>query len=142
MPQQSTKKVIPKKRGRPATGKDPMMALRMSPHLKKRIGDWAAKNGEPSRSEAIRLLVEIALDVSASGRKIPLIVASGDARAPSRAKSQKGAERAAHLAAEQVDKMSDQALPPEERQMRKRRLIKGPKEFRDIRSDQPSAKKR
>jgi hypothetical protein len=31
-------------------------------------------------------------------------------------------------------------MPPEEQQRRKRALIKGPKEFRDIREDQPKPK--
>jgi hypothetical protein len=64
MRESSTKKVILKKRkrGRPATGNDPMMALRMSPELKIEVDDWAAKQADqPSRSEAIRRLVEQAL---------------------------------------------------------------------------------
>jgi hypothetical protein len=59
MMKQSTKKVIPKKRGRPATGKDPMMALRMPPEFRAKIDSWAkAQDDKPSRSEAIRRLVE------------------------------------------------------------------------------------
>jgi hypothetical protein len=58
----SKKKVIPKKRGRPATGKDPMMALRMSPNIRAEIEAWASRQDDkPSRSEAVRRLVEIAL---------------------------------------------------------------------------------
>jgi Arc/MetJ-type ribon-helix-helix transcriptional regulator len=56
-------KVIPKKkRGRPATGKDPLTALRLPPRLTKEIEAWAAKqDDEPNRSEAIRRLVELGL---------------------------------------------------------------------------------
>lgn len=58
-------KVIPKKkRGRPATGKDPITALRLSPKLTHSIESWAAdQDDEPNRSEAIRRLIEIGLKV-------------------------------------------------------------------------------
>jgi Arc/MetJ-type ribon-helix-helix transcriptional regulator len=56
-------KVIPKKRrGRPATGKDPITALRLPPDLTEAIEAWAAKqDNEPNRSEAIRRLIELGL---------------------------------------------------------------------------------
>jgi hypothetical protein len=56
-------KVIPKKkRGRPATGKDPLTALRLPPALTKAIEAWAKKQAdEPNRSEAIRRLIELGL---------------------------------------------------------------------------------
>jgi metal-responsive CopG/Arc/MetJ family transcriptional regulator len=59
----STKKVLPKrKRGRPATGKDPVSAIRLSLPLRSAIEDWAKQQPDkPSRSEAIRQLVEFAL---------------------------------------------------------------------------------
>jgi metal-responsive CopG/Arc/MetJ family transcriptional regulator len=59
----STKKVVPKrKRGRPATGKDPVSAIRLSLPLRSAIEDWAKQQSDkPSRSEAIRRLVEFAL---------------------------------------------------------------------------------
>ena len=41
--------------------------------------------------------------------------------------------QAAKLAEEHVDRLIDPALPTEERERSKRRLIKGPGEFRDIR---------
>ncbi len=72
-------------------------------------------------------------------QKTPLIVASGDARSQT-PRRKKSAARAAELAGEQIDKMGDVATTAEERQTRKRRLIKGPKEFRDGRTDQPKSK--
>jgi metal-responsive CopG/Arc/MetJ family transcriptional regulator len=59
----STKKVLPKKkRGRPATGKDPVSAIRLSLPLRAAIDNWANQQPDkPSRSEAIRQLVEFAL---------------------------------------------------------------------------------
>jgi hypothetical protein len=55
-----TIEVIPKKRGRPATGKDPILTFRSPPELTLRIEIWAASQSDPrpSRSEALRLLVE------------------------------------------------------------------------------------
>jgi hypothetical protein len=41
----------------------------------------------------------------------------------------------------QIDKLADPAMPEEQRQSRKRRLIKGPREFRDMRGDQPKPKR-
>jgi hypothetical protein len=55
-------KVAPKKkrRGRPATGKDPHMAARMPPALIAEIEAWAEAN-QIGRSEAFRRLVELGL---------------------------------------------------------------------------------
>jgi hypothetical protein len=39
-----------------------------------------------------------------------------------------------------IDWLSDKSAPPEERAKRKRRLVKGPEEFREIRSDLPERK--
>jgi hypothetical protein len=39
------------------------------------------------------------------------------------------------MAGQEIDRLSDPLASDEERQIRKRRLIKGPKEFRDIRSN-------
>jgi len=49
--------------GRPATGKDPVQALRMPPELQARISAWIERQPEPkpSRSEAIRRLIELGL---------------------------------------------------------------------------------
>lgn len=57
-------RVKPKKRGRPATGKDPFVGIRLPPALIAEIKKWGEKdNGGLSRSEAIRRLVEIGLRV-------------------------------------------------------------------------------
>jgi metal-responsive CopG/Arc/MetJ family transcriptional regulator len=62
-------KEIPKKRGRPATGKDPMFALRLPPDLTTRIDAFAKTRGDLSRSEAMRQLLETGLAVSAKPRR-------------------------------------------------------------------------
>jgi hypothetical protein len=54
-------KVTPKKkRGRPATGRDPHVTSRMQPVLIAAVEAWARAN-KTTRSEAIRTLVEIGL---------------------------------------------------------------------------------
>jgi hypothetical protein len=64
-------KVHPKKRrGRPATGKDPLVSARLPAAVIDQIEVWSAAN-EVSRSEAIRRLVELGLRVKSKGCKIP-----------------------------------------------------------------------
>jgi hypothetical protein len=60
-------KVVPKKgRGRPATGRDPVTAIRLSKELRETVDAWAAQqDDEPGRSEAIRRLVELGLKAKA-----------------------------------------------------------------------------
>ena len=72
-----------------------------------------------SHSEAIRLLVELGLAASQ----------------PLRRRNLEAASKALELAAQQIDKLLEPSIPEEERHRRKRRLLKGPKEFRDIRGD-------
>jgi hypothetical protein len=48
--------------------------------------------------------------------------------------------RAQDLAKDAIEKMADSAASPEERAQRRRRLTKGPEEFREVRVDQPKAK--
>ena len=44
------------------------------------------------------------------------------------------AAKASEMAGEEIDRLGDPLATDEERQLRKRRLLKGPPEFRDIRS--------
>jgi hypothetical protein len=57
-----------KKRGRPATGVDPMLNFRSPPALTAALDAWIAAQPEPrpSRSEAIRSLLAVALDKPAA----------------------------------------------------------------------------
>jgi hypothetical protein len=61
------------KRGRPYTGednRDPVTAIRLSEELRAEIDAWAASHPEtPSRSEAIRLLVQMALNAAKQKRR-------------------------------------------------------------------------
>jgi Arc/MetJ-type ribon-helix-helix transcriptional regulator len=116
--------VLRKKRGRPATGQDPVSAIRLPVELTAAIDKWAAGNEVASRSEAIRRLVELGL----AGSR------------PMKQQSPTAASKALEMAARQVDRLADSSAPPEERQKRKRRLLKGPGEFRGLRADLPKRK--
>jgi hypothetical protein len=53
---------VMQKRGRPATGKTPMIALRAPDEFRASVEKWAAKQSDhPRLSEAIRRLVELGL---------------------------------------------------------------------------------
>ena len=49
-------------------------------------------------------------------------------------------QKASKLADRAAERLVDKSLPVEEQQRRKRALIKGPKEFREIREDLPKDK--
>ena len=87
--------------------------------MDKGVSEFRFRNGATSRSEAIRRLVELGLAASQ----------------PLRRRSFEAASKALDLASQQIDKLIDPSTPDEERRTRKRRLLKGPKEFRDVRSD-------
>jgi hypothetical protein len=99
--------------------------LRLHPPLLTNLDDWiGSQQSRPSRPEAIRRLLEQAL-------------AGSSKRSSGKREAQKASEPAARAAEQIVDK----SMPPEERQRRKRALIKGPREFRDIREDLPKPKR-
>ena len=50
------------------------------------------------------------------------------------------AAKARAMAGQEIDRLSDPSATDEERQRRKRQLLKGPKEFRDVRSNRPKSK--
>jgi hypothetical protein len=47
-----------RRRGRPATGHDPFVGIRLPPDLIEAIDAWGKQEHAPSRSEAIRRLLE------------------------------------------------------------------------------------
>jgi hypothetical protein len=58
-----------KKRGRPATGVDPIVSFRSPPALTKRIDNWAKRQPEKvTRAEAIRRIVTAWLDREDGGK--------------------------------------------------------------------------
>ena len=78
----------------------------------------------PSVSEAIRLLIDQALAAAPSARQL-----SKDAK-----------RKAAELASREIDRLGNLPADNDERARRKRRLIKGPRELREVRGDQSKAK--
>jgi hypothetical protein len=118
-----------KKPGRPATGTDPLMGFRASPVMRASVVRWAeTQPDKPSLSEAIRRLVELGLT---AGTKAP----------PSQRLRAARADRAKELATKAIEKIIDPTAPPEERAQRRRRLTKGPTEFREGRIDLPKRAK-
>jgi hypothetical protein len=112
-----------KKRVAPPAGKGKPIGLRLAPATLARVDRWAAsQQDDPSRPEAIRRLVELALGIGQ--------------RAGVRTKK---AAQAAEMASEAIDRLVDPSATDEERQLRKRRLIGGPKEFQDLRRNRPKA---
>jgi len=130
--------------------------------LMRAIDDWADARADGSRSEAIRRLLEVGLkaappkpedvvtDIPAAPASLwpmpeDLERALSGEQQPMPQQSQKSASKATDMAGQQIDKLGDASATNEERQTRKRRLLKGPKEFRDIReqalADQPKRKK-
>jgi hypothetical protein len=115
-----------KKPGRPATGTDPLMGFRASPVMRASVVRWAENQPDkPTLSEAIRRLVEIGLAKSTSPKR-PRVLST----------AKQGAQRAAELAADVIgDQMPNTS--DEEKTTRRRRLIKGSSEFRNVRRDRP-----
>jgi hypothetical protein len=114
-----------KTRGRPKKkgGVHPVTAVRLSPELGSAVDEWALLQADgPSRSEAIRRLVELGLTVKTKS-----------------APSERQRAALADLAAKAIDSLTV-AAPDDEKASRKRRLLKGPEEFREARVDQPRAK--
>jgi hypothetical protein len=116
-------KVRQKRPGRPATGRDPSVTVRIPAEILKQSDLWASANGV-GRSEAIRRLVEIGL---------------GSAKV-ARAQKRSDSPTARDLAAVQIDRLADSGAPAEEQASRKRHLLKGPEEFREARIDRPKRK--
>jgi len=96
-----------------------MIGIRLSPDKRKAVELWAKTAlDKPSLSEAVRRLVELGL--------------SSAYRSAARMKK---AMEASERAGQEIDRLGDPSATHEERQRCKRRLIKGPKEFRDIRGN-------
>jgi hypothetical protein len=109
----------------PGRIQDRIFRMRVSDKFLKSVDAWRRKQeGGPSRAEAIRRLVEQALAGGSSARQ----------------RSKKTAQKASNMAAREIENLGDASQPMEEQQRRKRALIKGPKEFRNIREDLPKGK--
>jgi hypothetical protein len=114
-----------KSRGRPKKkgGVHPVTALRLPPALAAEVDKWAGSQANaPTRSDAIRRLVELGLKV----------------KTPAKTVAKPGRRlRAQELATQAIEKIIDPSAAPEERAQRRHRLTKGPPEFREDRVDLP-----
>lgn len=112
------------KRGRSATGKDPLMGFRAAPAMRAMIVRWAENQADqPSLPEAVRRLVELGLEKK--NPKYPRVLSA----------SKQGAARAAELATRTLDTHLGRTMPAAERETRKRKLLQGPSSFRNVRKD-------
>jgi Arc/MetJ-type ribon-helix-helix transcriptional regulator len=115
-----------KSRGRPKKkgGVHPVTAVRLSPEAGVAVDQWATRQDDkPSRSEAIRRLVELGLTVKT--RSAP---------------SERQRAALADLASKAIDSLTVRTADSDEKASRKRRLIKGPEEFREVQVDRPGKK--
>ena len=103
-----------------------MRQLRMSPEQAAAVMDWAKQQDDkPNWSEAVRRLVELGL----------LAKAPAEMKIRESGSRVKRAAKAADMAGQKIDQLDDKSASEEMRAQRKRRLIKGPSEFREMRSD-------
>jgi hypothetical protein len=117
-----------KRRGRPVTtGTGMTIGVRMLDDRITVLDAWIKKQRDAenlSRPEAIRRLVELGLTVK------PKSATTGRLRAA----------RASDLAAKVIDTLTPGGTDVEEKASRKRRLLKGPEEFREVRVDRAKNK--
>jgi hypothetical protein len=103
-----------------------MLGFRATDELRGKIVHWAEFQPDaPKLSEAVRRLVELGLTVKA---------------AKGRATTEGQKLRAREMAGKTIDKMTDTTAAPDDQATRKRRLLKGPEEFRAVRVDRPNRK--
>jgi hypothetical protein len=120
-------RVKQKTTGRARTDSAPLMGFRADPVIRASIIRWAEKQPDtPTLSEAIRRLVELGLTIRTKIKQPPA------ARA----------DRAKELATKTIEKIMDPSASPEVRAERRRRLVKGPSEFREHRTDLPRASRK
>ena len=107
-------------RGRPRTTETgTLVGVRVHKHFLARMDHWRARQEDkPSRADAIQRLAEWGLGRAERAR-------------PAR-------DRSADMAGKTIDRLTDPSVSAEDQAKRKRRLLKGPEEFRGLRDDQGS----
>jgi hypothetical protein len=103
----------------PATGSGTSIGLRCRQSFVDAVDEWCKRQEDkPTRAEAIVRLAENGLSI-----------------APRGSTSAAMASKAAEIAGGEIDRLTDQSATKMEQATRKRRLLKGPKEFRGFRKD-------
>ena len=120
-------KKVKKRRGPPrTTGPGTLVGLRCHKPFLNAVDGWRERQEDkPTRPAAIVRLAERSLA----------------ALTPVKRTSAKTAAKAADLAGNEIDRMTDQSASVEDQASRKRRLLKGPEEFRDFREDHANKRK-
>jgi hypothetical protein len=119
-----TRTVKQKVIGRPRTGITPLIGFRADSVTRTAIIKWAENQPDkPTLSESIRRLVELGLAVR-----------------PKSVPSERQRFAFADLASKTIDSLTAETPDSNEKANRKRRLIKGPEEFREVRVDRPKSK--
>jgi hypothetical protein len=100
--------------------------VRLHPPMLSALDEWIRRQKlSQSRPEAIRRILERALKLTPQKEVL----------------SKRSAQKASDLADHAAEQVVNKSMPVEEQERRKRALIKGPKEFRDIREDLPKPRK-
>ena len=109
--------------------RDAAITVRLSRDLLERLDRWiASQEGAVDRSEAVGRLAEMWLDHVGMPSKT--------------GKSSRGAENAAGMASAMIDSLGDRSATHDDREHRKRRLVKGPSEFRAMRKKHDDARRK
>jgi len=95
---------------------------------------------DPKAIERRERRIDEALKESFPASDSPSYVGAGAVNSPDKPIAAKRRNTAAEMASEAIDQAADPSVPSEEQKSRKRRLLKGPKEFRDFRRDHPAQK--
>jgi hypothetical protein len=111
-----------------ATGSGVLIGVRCHGPFLAAVDKWRKQRpSPPGRAAAVRRLAEIGLE-------------SERMRRPSRLIGSHAASKASQMAGRQIDRLLPQSTASEDRARRKRRLLKGPLEFREFRDDLPKSK--
>jgi hypothetical protein len=117
--------ITKKRRGPVPIGVGTLVGVRLQPDQLADLDSWIKRqDATRTRPEAIRQLLGIGLGSSKVART----------------QKRSDCPTARDLAAVQIDRLTDSTAPAEERASRKRRLLKGPEEFRDLRLDRGKRK--
>jgi hypothetical protein len=110
-----TKSVRKAKPAARAAGKKENAVIALSPAMRAKVDAWAAlQKDHPDHAEAVQRLLLAGLKSEKSRRPL----------------SETAAAKASELAGHTLDQLGDTTATADEREQRKRRLLKGPKEFR------------